>query len=94
MSGMSDVLVRGVPDHDLDLIRAAAADQGVSLQHYLRDVLRAQASYLRRRAALARTAERLRGSAEVPADERAAVLAAIAEAHEQRGDELSNRAAT
>ena len=28
------------------------------------------------------------------ADGEAAVLAAIAEAHEQRGDELSNRAAT
>jgi len=91
---VSDVLVRNVPDDDLDLIRSAAADQGVSLQHYLRDALRAQASYLRRRAALARTADRLHGTAEVPADERAAVLEAIAPAHEQRADQLSGRPAS
>jgi hypothetical protein len=91
---VSDVLVRDVPDDDLDLIRSAAADQGVSLQHYLRDALRAQASYLRRRAALERTADRLRGTADVSADERAAVLEAIAQAHEQRADQLSGRPAS
>jgi hypothetical protein len=88
-----DVLVRDVPDDDLDLIRAAAVEQGVSLQRYLRNALRAQASYLRRQVALARTAARLRGTAEVPAGERAAVLEAIARAHEQRTDELSRRPA-
>lgn len=91
---MPDVLVRDVADDDLDLIRSAAADQGVSLQHYLRDALRAQAGYLRRRAALARTAHRLSGTAEVPAEERAAVLEAIDQAHEERADELSCRPAS
>jgi hypothetical protein len=89
-----DVLVRDVAQDDLDVIRSAAAGQGVSLQRYLRDALRAQASYLRRRAALVRTADRLSGTAEVPAEERAAVLEAIDQAHEERADELSDRPAS
>ncbi|MGH3873569.1 MAG: hypothetical protein ACRDSR_19020 [Pseudonocardiaceae bacterium] len=63
---------------DLDQIRSAAADRGTSPQNYLRDVILAQAAYLRRHEALARTAERLGGRPEVPADERQAVLDAIA----------------
>ncbi|MFN2494430.1 MAG: hypothetical protein ABR608_00760 [Pseudonocardiaceae bacterium] len=82
-----------MPADDLDQIRSAAADQDMSLQNYLRDAVRAQAAYLRRQAALAKTAERLRGRPEVPADERHAVLDAIADAHTERADELNDRSA-
>jgi hypothetical protein len=90
---MPDVLIRDVPRDDLDQIRSAAAERGMSLQSYLRDAVHAQAVYLRRQAALARTAERLGGRAEVPADERRAVLDAIADAHTERANQLIDRLA-
>ncbi len=71
---MPNVLIRDVSADDLDQIRSAAAARGTSLQSYLRDAVQAQASYLRRQAALTRTAERLRGRIEVPPDERRAVI--------------------
>ncbi len=90
-----------MPDDDLDQIRSAAAARGTSLQNYLhykylqylRDAVHAQAAYLRRQAALARTAERLDGRPEVPADERRAVLDAIADGHSERADRLIDRPA-
>lgn len=88
---MSNVLIRDVPDDDLDQIRAAAAERGTSLQSYLRDAVHAQAAYLRRQAALTRTAERLRGRSEVPDDERSAVMDAIDDAHRERADQLIGR---
>lgn len=90
---MPDVLIRNVPEGDLAQIRSAAAAQGTSLQSYLRNAVHAQAAYLHRQAAIARTAERLRGWPGVPADERAAALEAIAEAHTERADQLSERSA-
>jgi hypothetical protein len=87
---MSDVLIRDVPADDLDQIRAAAAERGTSVQSYLRDAVHAQAVYLRRQTALTRTAERLRSRSEVPTEERAAVLQAIASAHDERSDQLSD----
>ena len=90
---MPNVLIRDVPADDLDQIRPAAADRGTSLQNYLRDAVHAQAAYLRRQAALTRAAERLRDRTEVPADERRAVLDAIADAHTERADQLSYRPA-
>ncbi len=88
---MPNVLIRDVLADDLEQIRAAAARQGVSVQHYLRDAVHAQASYLRRQGALARTAERLRGRPDVPVGERLAVLDAIAQEHAERADQLSRR---
>lgn len=90
---MPNVLIRDVPADDLDQIRSAAAEQGMSLQNYLRDAVHAQAAYLRRQAALDRTAERLRGQPDVPVDERRAVLDAIEDAHTERADQLSDRPA-
>jgi plasmid stability protein len=90
---MSDVLIRNVPADDLDQIRAAAAAHGTSVQSYLLDALHAQATYLRRRTALTRTAERLRSQREVPTEERAAILQAIADAHSERSDQLSGQRA-
>ena len=90
---MPNVLIRDVPADDLDQIRSAAAARGTSLQNYLRDAVHAQAAYLRRQAALTRAAERLRDRTEVPADERRAVLDAIADAHTERADQLSDRPA-
>lgn len=71
----------------------AAAERGTSLQGYLRDTVHAQAVYLRRQAALSRTAERLAGRPGVPAEERDAVLDAIADAHAERADQLGQRLA-
>lgn len=88
---MPNVLIRDVPDDDLNHIRSAAAERGLSLQSYLRDAVHAQAAYLRRQAALARTAERLRDRPAVPSDERDAVLEAIDDAHAERADDLSDR---
>lgn len=91
---MSDVLIRDVPADDLNQIRAAAAERGTSVQTYLRDALRAQASYLRRQAALARTSQRLQGQREVADEERTAILTAIADAHAQRAGQLSDQPTT
>lgn len=90
---MSDVLIRDVPADDLDQIRAAAAERGMSLQGYLRETVHAQAVHLRRQAAIDRLAERLEGRPEVPDDERAAVLVAVQDAHQERADHLSSRPA-
>jgi hypothetical protein len=91
---MPNVLIRDVPPDDLDQIRAVAAGRGTSLQSFLRDAIHAQAVYLRRQAAIARTAERLRGQAELPDSERDAVLAAVDRAHNERADQLSGRPAS
>lgn len=88
---MSSVLIRDVPADDLDQIRAAAAQRGTSVQSYLLDALHAQAVYLRRQTVLARTAERLRGQHEVAPEDRAAILQAIADAHDERSDQLSDQ---
>ena len=84
---MPNVLIRDVLADDLELIRETAAQQGVSLQHYLRAAVHSQASYLRRRAALARTTHRLQDRPEVPVSERLAVLDAIAREHDERADQ-------
>lgn len=86
---MTNVLIRDVPPDDLDELRSAAAEAGTSLQNYLRDAVHAQAVYLRRRAALDRTAERLAGQPAVPVQERQAVLDAIEDAHTDRADQLA-----
>ena len=88
---MSNVLIRDVPGGDLDEIRSAAAERGTSLQNYLLNVLLAQAAYLRRQKALARTAERLGGRPWVPADERQAVLDAVSDEHSERAIRLIDR---
>lgn len=91
---MPNVLIRDVPDADLEQIRSAAEGQGMSLQAYLRGAVRIQAAHLRRRAALVRTAERLRGQPGVPGEERQAALGAIDDAHAERADQLSDRSET
>jgi uncharacterized damage-inducible protein DinB len=88
---MSDVLIRDVPAEDLDQIRAAASARGTSVQRYLLDALHAQAIYLRRQTALTRAAERLSSQREVPFAQRVAVLDAIAEANDERADQLSEQ---
>lgn len=88
---MTNVLIRDVPEDDLDRIRSAAAAKGTSVQTYLRDAVHMQATYLRRQEALARTAGRLSGRAEVSAGERSAVLDAIESANADRAEELSQR---
>jgi len=90
---MSNVLIRDVLPDDLDQIRSAAAEQGASLQSYLRDAVHAQAVYLRRQAAIAATAERLRGGSPVPEGERDVVLSLVDQAHQERADQLSSRPA-
>jgi type II secretory pathway component PulM len=88
---MPNVLIREVPEDDLNQIRSAAAERGTSLQSYLRDTVRAQAAYLRRQSALAKTAKRLGGRPAVSPAERARVLDAITDAHTERAEQLSER---
>lgn len=90
---MPNVLIRDVPPDDLELIRAVAAEDGTSLQSYLREAVHAQAVYLRRQAVLAHTAERLHGQPEVVDSERGAVLAAIDRAHDSHAAQLGSRPA-
>jgi hypothetical protein len=86
---MSNVLIRDIPPEDLERIRSAAAERGDSLQGYLRDALHAQAAYLRRQDALARTRRRLRGRSPVPDEAREAAIDAADSAHAARADRLS-----
>lgn len=88
---MSNVLIRDVPENDLERIRAEAAAQDTSLQSYLRGAVHAQAAHLRRQDALARVRRRLNGQSAVPAEERQAVFDAIDEAHTERGEQLIDR---
>lgn len=88
---MSNVLIRDVPPDDLEQIRSAAAERGTSLQNYLLEAVHAQAVYLRRQAALVKTAQRLQDKPGVPGDERAAVLDGIDAENEERADQLSDR---
>ena len=88
---MPDVLIRNVPPEDLQAIRDAAAERGISVQAYLQEVLHAQAAHLRRQETLSRARQRLEGSPEVPEGERSAVLQAIADENERRAEELGNR---
>lgn len=64
------------------------------MQSYLRAAVHAQAVYLRRQAAIARTSERLRGRPEVPDSERRAVLAEVDRGHNERAEQLSGRPAS
>jgi hypothetical protein len=92
MTGVPNVLIRDVPTEDLDQIRSAAADRGMSLQAYLRETVSVRAAHLRRRAAVGRVSERLRGRPPVAERERRAVADAIDAAHARRADELSDPA--
>jgi hypothetical protein len=85
-----NVLIRDVPSDDLEQIRRAAADRGMSVQAFLRDAVHVQAAHLRRRAALDRVGERLRGQGSVSPDDRSAVLDAIDSAHDDRAAQLSD----
>lgn len=88
---MTNVLIRDVPEDDLEEVRSAAAAEGTSLQSYLRGTVHAQAGYLRRQDALAATSRRLHGRPEVPPEEAEAVLDAVAGAHDDRAEQLSDR---
>ena len=90
---MPDVLIRDVSPGDLEEIRSAATERGMSLQSYLRDAVHAQAAYLRRQAALTRTADRLQGRPAVPDRERQAVFDAIDDAHAERAGDLADPSA-
>lgn len=70
---MPNVLIRNVPESDLELVRGAAVSRGESLQEYLLETLLARAAYVRRQEALARAKRRLEGSPPLSdADRRAA----------------------
>lgn len=86
---MPHVLVRNVPDADLDVVRAAAAERGESMQEYLLATLLQRAAYLRRQEGLLRAADRLHGREGVPDEARAAALGAFDEEIERRGSALA-----
>lgn len=86
---MANILIRDVPDDDLEQIRSAAAAQGTSVQRLLLGAVQAQATHLRRRAAITAIEDRLQGQAPVPEEERAAVLDAIDAEQDARARQLS-----
>jgi 4-hydroxyphenylpyruvate dioxygenase-like putative hemolysin len=88
---MSNVLIRDVSTEDLARIKAAADQHGTTLQAYLWETVHAQAAFLRRQDALARTARRLQGRTPAPAEARQAVLDTIDAANAEREAELSDR---
>lgn len=80
------MLIRDVDAEDLARIRTAAAASGTSLQGYLRDTVHAQAVYLRRHDALTRVERRLDGLPAVSEEDHDAVLDAIDDELEERGE--------
>ena len=86
---MTSVLIRDVPDDELEVLRAAAAASGKSLQAYLLETLHARTLHARREVVLRDISERLQCQPPVPESSRQAVLDAIGEAHEGRTAELS-----
>lgn len=83
------MLIREVPEAELDQLKAAAKAQNMSLQSYLLDALHAQAAYLRRQAALNRVRDRLHGRPAVDELDRQAVLDAVDGALAERADQLA-----
>lgn len=88
---MPDVLIRNVPPEDLQAIRDAAGEKGISVQAYLQEVMHAQAAYVRRHEGLARVSQRLDGRPPVREAERTAVLQTIADEEERRAQHPGNR---
>jgi uncharacterized membrane protein len=87
---VANVLIRDVSPEDLDEIKEAAAERGVSLQAYLREALHGQAAYLRRRKTLDRLTARFAGRSGVADEEREAVLDAIDAANDERARWLAD----
>lgn len=92
MQSVPHVLIRDVPDDDLEQIRSAAADRGQSLQAYLREALSVQAAQLRRQAAVGRIAARLRGRPPVSEADRRAVADAVDASLDERTGDLGDPA--
>lgn len=86
---MPNVLIRDIPDADLDEIRAAAQSSGESMQARLLAAVQSEATYLRRQAALKSIRARLDGLSPVSEEDRAAVLDAIEAAHAERAAGLA-----
>jgi len=85
---VSNVLIRDLPDGDLDELKVAAAARNMSLQGYLLETIRAQADHIRRHAALDRTTRRFHGRPTVTDEDRKAVLDAVDAAHADRAVQL------
>ena len=88
---MPNVLIRDVPDAELEELKAAAAARKMSLQSYLLQALHSQVAYARRQAALAEVEENVARMSAVPESERAAVLEEMKDAVERRGEDLVDR---
>jgi hypothetical protein len=88
---MSNVLIRDVPDAELEELKAAAAASKMSLQSYLLDALHAQVAYARRQATLTEIAEQVAPMPAVPESERKAVLDEMKAAVEGSGADLIDR---
>jgi hypothetical protein len=88
---MPNVLIRDVPDAELEELKAAAAARKMSLQSYLLQALHAQVAYARRQATLAEIEENVAGMSAVPESERTAVLEEMKDAVERRGEDLVDR---
>lgn len=87
---MPSVLIRDVPDDELDVLRTAAAARGQSLQAYLLDAVHARTAYARRQIALEAIGGRLKGRPAVTESSRRAVLDAVDAAHDERANQRAH----
>jgi hypothetical protein len=88
---MTSVLIRDVPEPDLERIRAEAAREGSSLQSYLARLIEMHVAYLTRREAIAATERRLAGAPALTDEDRAAVRTAMDEALDGLGSRHADR---
>ncbi len=88
---MPNVLIRNVPEADLDEVRRAAAAAGASMQEYLLETLLARAAYLRRHEVLARAKRRLEGRPPMSEEDRQTALDAFDVEIDRRANELADR---
>lgn len=82
-STMGNVLIRDVPENDMQVIKDAAARDGRSVQAYLLATLCDRAAYERRQAALRALDEHLAGETPLTDKDRDAVDAAVSKAIDQ-----------
>jgi hypothetical protein len=88
---MPDLLIRNMTDADLQLIREAAAEEGISMQSYLLRTVTRHATYLRRQSTLATIQRELRGHGALTDDDRAAVRKAMEAAIDDLGEHHADR---
>jgi hypothetical protein len=90
---MPDLLIRNVTDADLQLIREAAAQEGISMQSYMLRNVQRHATYLRRQATLATLRSERGHRAPISDEDRAVIRKAMYDAFDELGERHADRLA-